>query len=317
MQNTYSFPFAFSGAGYDRAAHLRADSGVLAQQEESRAIVLWRGKVLVAENSLVRLPMNHAALDQSASPVFLGLVEEAPLFACDISRWEPQELDEAALGQFLDPTQQQHPALPKGQVFVELRGIMAGLSELDGELAATAKAVTGWHVSHRFCARCGAESEMVQGGWQRNCAACGGQHFPRTDPVVIMQVIRGDKVLLGRSPAWPEGMYSVLAGFIEPGETFEAAVRREVFEEVGLKVGNVSYVASQPWPFPSSLMIGCEAEAMDGDLVLDEAEIEDALWVTKGDMISIFDGTHPTIKQPRKGAIAGFLMSRWVAQSQQ
>ena len=158
-----------------------------------------------------------------------------------------------------------------------------------------------------------AASNVAQGGWQRICPACGAHPFPRTDPVVIMLITHGNSVLMGRSPGWPEGMYSLLAGFVEPGETLEAAVRREVFEESGIKVGAVEYLSSQPWPFPASLMFGCRGDALNTDIKIDPAEIEDALWVTRDDMMSVFAGEHPSIKPARKGAIAHFLLQNWLA----
>ena len=150
-------------------------------------------------------------------------------------------------------------------------------------------------------------------GWQRSCPDCGGQHFPRTDPVVIMLITRGNSVLMGRSPGWPEGMYSLLAGFVEPGETIEAAVRREVFEEAGIAVGQVTYLASQPWAFPSSLMFGCWGHALSHEITIDPTEIEDAIWVSRDDMLEAFAGQHPILMPARKGAIAQFLLRNWLA----
>jgi NAD+ diphosphatase len=154
---------------------------------------------------------------------------------------------------------------------------------------------------------------FAMSGWQRDCPACGAHHFPRTDPVVIMLITHGNAVLLGRSPGWPEGMYSLLAGFVEPGETLEAAVRREVYEETNVRVGPVSYLASQPWPFPASLMFGCAGEALTTEITIDPQEIEDALWVSREDMVSVFAGQHPDILPARKGAIAHFLLENWLA----
>ena len=146
-----------------------------------------------------------------------------------------------------------------------------------------------------------------------DCPACGAQHFPRTDPVVIMLITRGNSTLLGRSPGWPEGMYSCLAGFVEPGETIEAAVRREVFEEAGIRVGDVGYVASQPWPFPASLMFGCHGEALDEQIIIDPAELEDARWVTREEVADAFAGNRHDLLPARKGAIAHFLLRNWLA----
>ena len=242
----------------------------MARSPAARCILLWRGKLLVVGEALDQLAlteMTHPLVRDGPggvieAPFFLGLsAEGAPLFAADISAWAAEGLDLTGLGEFVDRSEQQHPDLPEGHVFAELRRIMTRLSPRDAELAASAKAVIGWHETHRFCARCGAASDVSQGGWQRSCPSCGGQHFPRTDPVVIMLITHGDSVLMGRSPGWPEGMFSLLAGFVEPGETLEAAVRREVMEEAGVPVGAVSYLSSQPWPFPASLMFGCAGEA--------------------------------------------------------
>jgi NAD+ diphosphatase len=189
---------------------------------------------------------------------------------------------------------------------------MAQLPPVEAELLASAKAVFGWHQTHLFCARCGSPSRIVQAGWQRQCLSCGAQHFPRTDPVVIMLVVRGNRVLLGRSPGWPEGMYSLLAGFVEPGETLENAVRREVAEETGILVGQVTYLASQPWPFPTSLMLGCRGEALSDRIDLDPAELEDALWLTREELAAVFAGVGDRMKPPRRGAIAEFLLKGWL-----
>lgn len=303
----------FGGSGLDRATELRGQAVQLRGQRDARAILMWRGKPMILGDVLVRLPLDHPAMvDAAADMILLGRDNGAPVFAADFSAWTPEDLDAATLDTFLDPSEQRHPAVPDA-VFAEIRAIMTRLSPRDAELAATAKAVMGWHRSHRFCARCGAESAMAMGGWQRNCAACGGHHFPRTDPVVIMLITHGNAVLVGRSPGWPEGMYSLLAGFVEPGETIEAAVRREVFEETGVRVGAVSYLASQPWPFPASLMFGCAGEALNKDLTIDPVEIEDAMWVTREEMAEAFAGNHPKLLPARKGAIAHFLLQAWLS----
>ncbi|MBE9477410.1 MAG: NAD(+) diphosphatase, partial [Proteobacteria bacterium] len=247
--------------------------------------------------------------------IFLGLTANAPIFAYDISDWEPDPEQQADDASFFDQTVQYHPKAPKGSAFQELREIMSLLSRDDAELAAAAKGVFGWHQSHRFCAKCGAATQMADAGWQRNCPTCNAAHFPRTDPVVIMLITHGNKVLLGRSPAWPEKMYSLLAGFMEPGETIEAAVRREVYEESGITVGKVGYMTSQPWPFPSSLMIGCYGTATSTAINLDENELEDALWVSKEDLIDALCGNSDDIQPARKGSIAQFLLENWVKDS--
>lgn len=304
----------FGGSALDRAAEMRADLVQVKADPAARAVVLWRGKPMVEGDALVRVPLDHPVMaDAHADLILLGRDDDGPVLSADLSAWVPEGVDPADLDSFLDQTEQQHPAMPQGAVFAELRGIMTLLSPRDAELAATAKAVQGWHATHPFCARCGEKSEMAMAGWQRDCPACGHHHFPRTDPVVIMLITHGNSVLLGRSPGWPEGMYSLLAGFIEPGETMEAAVRREVFEEAGVHVGEVTYLASQPWPFPASLMFGCAGTALSTELVIDPVEIEDALWVSREEMAQAFAGDHPTILPARKGAIAHFLLENWLA----
>jgi NAD+ diphosphatase len=305
----------FGGSGLNRAAEERTNTALL-HDANARVLLLWRGKPLVhgpQSGQLALLPLTHDIMaDATKDRIFLGRDDDGPLFAADLSGWVPDDLDDAALNTFLDPSQQQHPTLPKDHVFAELRAIMTQLSPRDAELAASAKAVFAWHASHGFCAVCGQKSEMAMAGWQRNCPSCGRHHFPRTDPVVIMLITKDDSVLLGRSPGWPDGMYSLLAGFVEPGETMEAAVRREVFEEAGIRVGQVGYLASQPWPFPASLMFGCEGEALDTEITVDPAELEDALWVPRAEMEQIAAGQHAKIKPAREGAIAHFLLKNWL-----
>lgn len=309
----------FGGSGLDRAAHLRGDAGAIAAalaDPAAACLALWRGKPLIAGRdplALAWLPPGHGIFDMAgAPPVFLGLEADGPRFARDVSEWEPDEVPDT-LGAFLDPSEQRHPDLPADHRFAELRAAMTQLTAREAELVATARGITGWHRTHGFCARCGAASEVAQAGWQRDCPACGAHHFPRTDPVVIMLVTRGNEVLLGRSPGWPEGMYSLLAGFVEPGETIEAAVRREVFEEAGVRVGAVTYLASQPWPFPSSLMFGCRGEATSAEIVVDENELDAALWVSRERLARAFAGEDPQILPARKGAIARFLLWNWLA----
>lgn len=306
----------FGGSGLDRAAEFRADeSAIVGLLAGGTVLPLWRGKPLVSHGEgLAWLPADHAALAHADHPpILLGLDDGTPRFAADISNWSPEAGAEGIEAGFFDASEQRHPALQGNQVFAELRGVMTQLSPREAELAATAKAVLHWHRSHGFCAACGAASVMRMAGWQRGCPACGAQHFPRTDPVVIMLVTRGNQVLLGRSAAWPEGMYSLLAGFVEPGETLEAAVRREVAEETGVQVGAVRYLASQPWPFPASLMIGCAADALSSEITLDPAELEDALWISREDMVGVAAGEHAVIKPARKGSIAHFLLANWLS----
>ncbi|GGC79880.1 NAD(+) diphosphatase [Chelatococcus reniformis] len=176
-----------------------------------------------------------------------------------------------------------------------------------------AKALGYWHQRHRFCSNCGAPSRPVSGGWRRDCDACKAQHFPRTDPVVIMLAVRGDECLLGRQPQFPRGMYSCLAGFVEPGETLEDAVRREIMEEAGVPLGAVRYLASQPWPFPASLMIGCVGEALSSEIVIDRTELDDARWFSREEARLMLAGRHPgRLYAPPPMAIAHHVLAAFV-----
>lgn len=257
------------------------------------------------------VPLDHPALgDIRESPLFIGLTNDGPRYAVDLALWSPLE-DATTIGEFIDRSEQPHPAWPEAK-FVEVRGIMSALTPLEGECIATARALISWHGAHGFCANCGSATTVQDSGWVRKCASCGTQHFPRTDPVVIMVVTHGDNLLLGRGASWPEKMYSVLAGFVEPGEDIETAVRREVFEESAIRVGDVTYIASQPWPFPMSLMIGCHGDATTADITADPKELADARWVSREEAKTILAGAHSEIATPRPGAIAGALIQSWV-----
>lgn len=305
----------FGGSGMDRAPDLRAGWKDLIKAGEGQCIVLWRGKPLMAEAGLVRIALDSPMLAETKVPlVFVGKEDDGTLiFAADISAWEPALQDIGTVGQFVDASLQTHPAAPEGAVFAELRSVMTKLTARDAEIVASAKANFEWHRTHRFCSKCGNPSDMTMGGWERQCPSCGAKHFPRTDPVVIMLITHGNRVLMGRSHFWPEGMYSLLAGFVEPGEPIEAAVRREVYEESGIRVGQVDYLSSQPWPFPNSLMFGCHGHALTDEIKIDPEEIEDALWVSREDMTLALAGDHPKIKPARRGSIAHFLLQRWLA----
>ena len=228
--------------------------------------------------------------------VFLGESGRGPLFAT---------LIEAA----------PEPLLAAGCKMIDLRSLITQ-GALDSDLLGAlgqAKSVMHWHQRHRFCANCGAPTRMAASGWRRECDSCQAQHFPRTDPVVIMLAVQGDACLLGRQSRFAPGMYSCLAGFLEPGETIEDAVRRELQEEAGIAVGPVNYRSSQPWPFPASLMIGCIAQALGRDLVIDREELEDARWFSRGEAASILAGTHPdSFSSPPPMAIAHHLLRDWL-----
>ena len=307
--------YCFRGGGLERAAHRRREAAALLTDPAARVLPIWQGKPLaLAEDRLGWVTPDLAALDPGVhgAPVFLGLDGTAPRFALDLSAWVPEGPAAETLGSFVDPSEQAHPGLPGGR-FVELRRVMTRLSPLDAELAAVARALTQWHATHGFCARCGTASLPAMGGWQRDCPACGASHYPRTDPVVIMLITHGNRVLLGRNPSWPERMYSLLAGFVEPGEAPEAAVRREVMEEAGIVVGRVRYLASQPWPFPTQLMVACAGEALSDAITVDPEELEEARWVSREELAQAFLGQHPEISPARPGAIARSVLSHWLA----
>ena len=312
----------FAGGAIDRASARRTDPAALAAlaaDPAARALALWRGRPLLeatgADGGLglgwqpLGAPLFAAAGEET---VFLGLEGGTARFARAIPDW-PGVAEGDGPAPFVDPRRTPHPELPERYGFGDLRSLMAELAPDEAGTAAAAKGVLGWHATHRFCAVCGAASAAADGGWRRTCPACGAQHFPRTDPVVIMLIVHGNDLLLGRSPAWPEGMYSLLAGFMEPGESIEAAVRREVFEETAVRVGPVEYLASQPWPFPSSLMIGCLGHALSREIVRDPVELEDARWVSREGALAGLAGLDPSMRPARKGSIARFLIERWLA----
>jgi NAD+ diphosphatase len=206
-------------------------------------------------------------------------------------------------------------ALPEGIKAIDYRSVTTqGLldPEASGALA-QGGALLAWHATHRFCGRCGQETVIRAGGYKRVCDSCKAEHFPRTDPVAIMLAVTRTHCLMGRSPHFPPGMYSCLAGFIEPGETIEDAVRRETFEEAGIRLGRVAYHASQPWPFPYSLMIGCFGEALNEEIVADKTELEDVRWFSRAEVAEIIAGRSPEgIKVPPRAAIANLLIRAWV-----
>ena len=301
----------FGGGGLDRAEDLRRHPELL-ETLAPHTLPLWRGKPLAnAARDGIAVMEGHAFAEMGL-PVLIGRHGAGVLFARDVSALEVEGMAET-VGGFADPSEQTRADLPKGTAFVEMRQMMVRMTPLDAEIAATAKGVLEWHRTHGFCPNCGTATEAGKAGWMRGCAGCGRMHFPRTDPVVIMLVTRGETVLLGRSPAWPEGFFSCLAGFMEPGETMEAAVRREVWEETGVRVGSVRYLSSQPWPFPGSLMLGAQGEAVSDAIEIDPEEIAEAVWLTREELADVFEGVHPRISPAREGAIAHFLLRSWLA----
>ena len=294
--------FATGGDALDRAAHLRPESAALLARPEARLLPQWREKALIDLSGPApalgwHTPVPALVAEASEAPVFLGRYQGTPCFTADFSA-----LDEQAVG----------ARFGEAAKFIDLRSVAAQLTQAEAAILAAAKGVVGWHRIHPFCARCGRPSAPEDGGWRRRCTDCGALHFPRTDPVVIMLVTRGDRVLLGRQRVWPPGLYSLLAGFMEPGETIQDAVRRETREETSVRVGRVCFLASQPWPFPASLMLGCWAEALSDEIVVDP-EIEDALWATRDDITRALAGAHPRFAPPRADAIARWMLAAWVA----
>jgi NAD+ diphosphatase len=238
------------------------------------------------------------ALGTAGETVFLGLLDGAARFAVA-----------------LDGTVAEGLKTSSAFVVSDLRTIaVQGMVDPD-HLAqlAEAKALLLWHARHRFCANCGKATNVTQAGWRRDCPACRTQHFPRTDPVVIMLAVSGERCLLGRQARFPRGNWSCLAGFVEPGETIEDAVRRETQEEAGVPCGRVNYFASQPWPFPMSLMIGCHAEALDDAITVDRTELEDARWFEREEAALMLLRRHPDgLATPPPIAIAHHIIRAWV-----
>ena len=243
-------------------------------------------------------PAEAHALGAVRESVFLGIEGDAPRFGFGL---DPQAVEALKTRNDLKIT--------------DLRSIaVQGLVGADHlPPLAEAKALLGWHARHRFCSNCGSPTHPVQAGWRRDCPVCKVQHFPRTDPVVIMTVIAGEHCVLGRSQRFAPTMWSCLAGFIEPGETIEEAVRREVQEEVGVVCGKVGYFVSQPWPFPSSLMIGCHAQALSKEIVIDREEIEAARWFTREELAAMLRREHKDgLTTPPPVAIAHHLIRDFV-----
>ncbi|MEO0342047.1 MAG: NAD(+) diphosphatase [Pseudomonadota bacterium] len=313
FENTVTFGTSkWDRDGLSREDEARLD--MLWSDPERQTMVLWRGKVLVCEDesALQRLkPKSHLLPSSRKNALYLGLDDKTPHWAVVIPDWPG--FDKSTLSPaFFDPSTFKHPNWTEGG-FVELRKVMTTLPRKDAERAASARSVFEYHRTHPFCARCGGQTKMTKGGWQRVCLNCERAHHPRTDPVVIMLITHGEDLLLGRSPAWPADMFSLLAGFIEAGETVENAVRREAMEEAGINIGAVRYIGSQPWPFPASLMLGCQGIALTKDIQIDPNELADARWVSKEELVADLEDGSTSLRAARKGAIAQHLIRGWVA----
>jgi NAD+ diphosphatase len=299
----------YASSRIDRAAARRTDAVALAaleQTADARAYAIAGELVILRKTPTGPDPLFvpaaarqlGAATEVAYEVAFLGLHDGAPRFAVALT---------PAVGD----------ALKSDERFIvsDLRSIaVRGLVEAEHlPPLAEGKALLGWHARHRFCPNCGAATAPVDGGWRRDCAACKAQHFPRTDPVVIMLATAGDRCLLGRSHRFQAGMWSCLAGFVEPGETIEEAVRREILEEAAIVCGRVGYFASQPWPFPSSLMIGCYAQAQSHDIVVDRGELDDARWFDREEVALMIARSHPDgFTAPQPVAIAYHIIRGWV-----
>ena len=284
---------AFSGQPLDRADSIRSDPARLAALVAGDSLLLKLEGLLPeldADGGLAFLPIGEAPA--GAELVFLGLRNGQGLFAAIPVEGDPD------------------PAYAHRRTW----GAIAQLPADDLAMFGAARSVLDWHARHRFCARCGQGTAPAKGGWQRDCPACSAQHFPRVDPVAIMLVECQGKVLLGRQARFPPNSFSALAGFVEPGETVEEAVAREVFEEAGVRVRDVRYVASQPWPFPSQLMIGCFGHADGLELVIDKSEIEDARWFARAEVDeALAKGAESTsFTPPPRQAIAYHLLQSWL-----
>lgn len=290
----------FSGNRIDRRSEDRTDDSAAAALADptARLMLVRGGRVYLKANGTGFDPYYGVAESGALKPkldhvVLLGWSIDGPRLAAPAG---------------LDPEE-----LPDGIKAIDYRSVnVQGLLDAEGlGDVAQAGALLAWHASHRFCGKCGMPSEMRAGGYKRVCTNCGTEHFPRTDPVAIMLAVTADRCVLGRSPHFAPGMYSALAGFIEPGETIENAVRREVLEEAGIRLGRVVYHASQPWPFPYSLMIGCFGEALDEDLRFDGRELEDCRWFTRREVRDILAGSTSGIFVPPRAAIAHHLIRAW------
>jgi NAD+ diphosphatase len=295
----------FAGNPLDRASERRGDADWLKRQlasKEGRGLAYWNGKLLTERRdeglAIAWLPGRLIAeLSGGAERLlFLGLDGEAPVFAADLEgAADPGDAALANLGRF-----------------IELRNVALDLSPQEAAIAACARGMFEWRRRHRHCAVCGQPSHPADGGWKRVCEACSAEHFPRTDPVVIMLPHHGGRCALGRQGGWPKGMYSALAGFMEPGEAIEEACARELFEESGLRAVKVRYHSSQPWPYPTNLMIGLLAEVEDDEGCPDQTELEEVRWFTRDEARALLDGRLADVNTPSPMAIAHQLIKAWV-----
>ena len=319
FETTPPWGFAFHGAGLDRLANRRDDAAYIAELREAPGarFVLIARDMPILDRETRQAFWTRTLAERLGPPVveiLLGVDREgAPYFAALLPNEAVEQRADHSDG-FLDRRMLFVPGREDLEL-VDMRSIaMQGLVAPDvAAILGGAKGIADWHARHRFCAKCGQPTRVSGAGWRRECDFCGAQHFPRTDPVVIMLVVDGERCLLGRQARFPKSMYSTLAGFLEPGETIEEAVRREIHEESGIVCDEVRYIASQPWPFPSSLMIGCIARAATRDIVVDNHELEDARWFTREEVRAMFEKRHPEgLFAPMRMAIAHHLLKFWL-----
>ena len=281
---------SFTGSRLDRADHVRADPERLAGYMNWKARVLALDGLIPALDDSNRLVWGTLAdVPEDAELCFLGLDEGKACFAA------------------VPPRGDATPRMANPQLW----SLMSTLQPDDLAIYGGARSLADWHARHCFCAQCGGDTKLAKGGWQRNCTACEASHFPRTDPVTIMLVEHEGRLMLGRGLGWPEGRFSALAGFVEPGESIEEGVAREVLEEAGVRVRDVTYVASQPWPFPSQLMIGCHSHADSDELTIDETEMAEVEFFTREQVGAALEGNGPFVAPPPH-AIAHHLLQWWM-----
>tara|TARA_B100000686_G_scaffold353805_1_gene460928 strand:+ start:1545 stop:2459 length:915 start_codon:yes stop_codon:yes gene_type:complete len=298
-------PNHYSNDFLDRASHLRSNKNWILKSlkdPKTKIVPIWRSLNLVSNNDRPRGVMLSSAqanelIEISKTTVFLGIQDDRSYFSVDIS-----ELEEGALSQS-----------SKDQQFVDLRSVGSTMDSSEASILAYAKGIMHWHSQHQYCGKCGNKTQVEEAGHVRRCLnfGCSVLHFPRTDPAVIMLVYHENNILLGRKSEWVPGMYSTLAGFVEPGESLEQAVSREVMEEAGIKITNIRYHSSQPWPFPASLMLGFYAEAVTTKLLRNEEELEDLKWFSRK---ALLEGAAGLDKRPRSDSIARRLIDEWISQ---
>ncbi|MFN3212609.1 MAG: NAD(+) diphosphatase [Henriciella sp.] len=300
---TTSNDIPLASAPVDRAAHFRTNPEWLAQAKSADNALIFlmqKGQPLLAPNgqNLLWLGPEVERLSPQGDSIFLGQDKAgAPIFVVNM---EPDFKLEGSL-------------LQGAGDFTDMRAAASGLTPMEANLASTARSLLEWHRNHPFCSKCGAPSEVTEAGWKRVCPSCGAEHFPRTDPVAIMLAVKDDKCLLGRQAGWPAGFWSALAGFVEPGETLEQAAARELEEEAGIKADPASaeYLFCQPWPFPSSLMVGIILEAQTTEVSVERDELEAARWITREEARQVLAGTHPDIYAPPPMAVAHHILKTW------